>query len=323
MDDIGGGRGTFKELPPRMAMSRVTRVILIDLLVERSEFGHGGNQEVIQPIAEKSAVEVLLVTPQMQSEEAGLRAQEEGQVGITENDVPDWNYEYPFWEECSMKMYGNEVIFRRIAMPLHGYDKMTREWIRAIGPDAVVCSGSRRNVTMWEEWMSGAESLMRCSSRTGIPTLGICFGHQLLCHALGASVERAESMSSGVWELSLNSHGSTDELFSTRGSGEGGSPVALYSHQDHVTTVPESCLLLGSAEHNRVTAVRVLDDNGGELPAWGVQFHPEAAKARVERAFEWGHISEEEMVSFQREHDGAGVLNSFASVVYANINETT
>ena len=251
-------------------MSRVTRVILIDLLVERSEFGHGGNQEVIQPIAERGAVEVLLVTPQMQSEEAGLRAQEGGLVGISENDVPDWDYDYPFWEECSMEMHGNEVVFRRIAMPLHGEDELTEDWIRAIGPDAVVCSGSRRNVTMWEDWMSGGGSLMRCSSRMGIPTLGICFGHQLLCHSLGANVERAESMSSGVWELALNSHGSSDELFATRGSGEGGAPVALYSHQDHVTTVPESCLLLGSAEHNRVTAVRVMDERGLELPAWGV-----------------------------------------------------
>ena len=203
-------------------MSRVTRVILIDLLVERSEFGHGGNQEVIQPIAERSAVEVLLVTPQMQSEEAGLRAQEQGLVGISENDVPNWDYEYPFWEECSMEMHGNEVVFRRIAMPLHGDDEMTQDWLRAIGPDAVVCSGSRRNVTMWEEWMSGGGALMRCSSRMGIPTLGICFGHQLLCHALGASVERAETMSSGVWELALNSRGSSDELFSGIGSGEGG-----------------------------------------------------------------------------------------------------
>jgi len=299
---------------------RVTRVILIDLLVERSEFGHGGNQEVIQPIAESSAVEVLLVTPQMQSEEAGLRAQEQGLVEISEKDVPNWDYEYPFWEECSMEMNGNEVVFRRIAMPLHGDDEKTRDWVRAIEPDAVVCSGSRRNVTMWEDWMRGGGSLMRCSSRMGIPTLGICFGHQLLCHALGASVERAESMSSGVWELTLNSRGSSDELFASRGSGEGGAIVALYSHQDHVTTVPESCLLLGSAEHNRVTAVRVMGENGRELPAWGVQFHPEAAKARVERAFSWGHISEEEMVAFQREHDGAGVLNSFASVVHANID---
>jgi len=51
------------------------------------------------------------------------------------------------------------------------------------------------------------------------------------------------------------------------------------------------------------------------LPAWGVQFHPEAAKARVERAFEWGHITREELEAFQREHDGAGILSSFAAVV--------
>lgn len=78
-------------------------------------------------------------------------------------------------------------------------------------------------------------------------------------------------------------------------------------------------MLLGSAEHNRVTAVRVMDDEGLSLPAWGVQFHPEAAKARIGRAFEWGHISEEEMNAFQREHDGASVLNSFASVIHKNI----
>ena len=85
-------------------MGRVTRVILIDLLVERSEFGHGGNQEVIQPIAERSAVEVLLVTPQMQSEEIGVRAQDEGLVELSEDDVPNWDYEYPFWGDCSMEM---------------------------------------------------------------------------------------------------------------------------------------------------------------------------------------------------------------------------
>jgi GMP synthase-like glutamine amidotransferase len=312
-------QGSFKELPLRDSVGRVTRVILIDLLVERSEFGHGGNQEVIQPIAERSAVEVLLVTPQMQSEEIGVRAQDEGLVELSEDDVPNWDYEYPFWGDCSMEMSGNEVIFRRVAMPLHGDDGLTESWIQSIEPDAVVCSGSRMNVTMWEKWMNGGGSLLRCSSRMGIPTLGICFGHQLLCHSLGATVERAKTMSSGVWELALNPDGLSDDLFDSRGSGKGGAPVALYSHQDHVTTVPDSCLLLGSAEHNRVTAVRVMSGDGRALPAWGVQFHPEAAKARVERAFEWGHISEEEMSNFQREHDGVGVLNSFASAIHANI----
>jgi GMP synthase-like glutamine amidotransferase len=54
---------------------------------------------------------------------------------------------------------------------------------------------------------------------------------------------------------------------------------------------------------------------GNALPAWGIQFHPEAAKARIERAFEWGHITAEEHLAFKGEHDGAGILASFASII--------
>ena len=85
--------------------------------------------------------------------------------------------------------------------------------------------------------------------------------------------------------------------------------------RDSVVTMPENSILLGSAFHNEITAIRVLDADGDKLPAWGVQFHPEAAKHRIERAFEWGHNREAEMLSFQKDHDGAGVLESFANVV--------
>tara|TARA_B100000029_G_scaffold299197_1_gene292160 strand:+ start:113 stop:991 length:879 start_codon:yes stop_codon:yes gene_type:complete len=290
----------------------------MDLLVERSEFGHGGNQEVVSPIAEGGPVEVLLLTPQMQSEESGDLAQEMGVFPLSEEHIPNWDDEFPFWDECVLEISGNEVVFRRVAMPLHGDDELTSIWIESLSPDAVVCSGSRRNVTMWEDWMHGGASVLRCSSGMGVPTLGICFGHQLLCKSLGATVERADSMSSGVWDLQLTDYGESDVLFSSSRSGEGGAPVALYSHQDHVISVPEFCTLLGSSEHNRVTAVRANDKDGNPLPTWGIQFHPEAAKARVQRAYEWGHITQEELDSFQREHDGFGILRSFASVVLSS-----
>ena len=312
------GEGSFKELPPRSLMSRVLRVIIMDLLVERSEFGHGGNQEVIAPMAESGEVEVLLVTPQMQSEEVGNKAQKEGLVTLTRDDVPHWNNEFPFWERCEMEIFGNMVTFRRVAMPAKGDDELMGAWLDGIFPDAVICSGSKRNVSIWEDWMESGSSMLRCSTKLGIPTLGICFGHQLLCHSLGSKVERADTFSSGVWDLDLTENGMDDILFSSRMSGKDGSPVVLYSHQDHVTSVPDSCILLATAEHNRVTAIRAIGEDGGRLLTWGVQFHPEAAKARVERAFEWGHISKEEMDSFQRDHDGAGILSSFASVVINN-----
>ena len=76
-------------------MSRTRRILLLDLLVERSEFGHGGNQEVIQPIAREGDVDIFLLTPHMQSEESGITANEEGLYFIGEEDVPNWDHDYP------------------------------------------------------------------------------------------------------------------------------------------------------------------------------------------------------------------------------------
>ena len=92
-------------------MNADIRVVILDLLVERSEFGHGGNQEILAPIAEFGSVEVLLLTPQMQSSEIGDKAQKEGIVEISEADVPHWDYDFPFWDEISMEISCNEVKF--------------------------------------------------------------------------------------------------------------------------------------------------------------------------------------------------------------------
>ena len=290
-----------------------TRVLLVDLLVERAAFGHGGNQEVIRPFAARGDVELLLVTPQMQSFEAGAKS-EGGEVALCEEDVSDWDDEFPFWQSTNVELGGRDVLFRRIVMPMHEDDAKMGGWLEALGVDAVVCSGSRRNVSMWEDWMGPTASLMRASALSGRPTLGICFGHQLLCHALGATIERADSLSSGIWDLDLTAEGTDDELLTSHVP-DGPCVAGLFTHQDHVMTVPDSCSLLGATTHNRVTAIRVHADDGSALPAWGLQFHPEAARARIERAYEWGHITEVEYSSFKGEHDGAGILESFASIV--------
>ena len=156
--------------------------MLVDLLVERAAFGHGGNQEVIRPFAARGDVELLLVTPQMQSFEAGAKS-EGGEGALCEEDVSDWDDEFPFWQSTNVELGGRDVLFRRIVMPMHEDDAKMGGWLEALGVDAVVCSGSRRNVSMWEDWMGPTASLMRASALSGRPTLGICFGHQLLCHA--------------------------------------------------------------------------------------------------------------------------------------------
>ena len=295
-----------------------SRVLIFDLLVERSEFGHGGNQEIIKPFAEFGDVKVLLVTPQMQSSEIGKDAQILGEVYLEKNDVPLWDEDFQFWNSCEIEINKNNVKFMRIAMPSHSNDELMSEWLNKMDVNAVICSGSRRNVTMWESWMEYSSSLLRASINLEIPTLGICFGHQLLCHSLGSKISRFTELSNGVWDLSLTKKGEMDELFSLRGRRENESPVVLFTHREHVMSIPENCTLLGYTDHNEITAIRVNNQQGVPLPVWGVQFHPEAAKARVERAFEWGHISKEELDSFQRDHDGAGILESFADIALGN-----
>jgi len=154
---------------------------------------------------------------------------------------------------------------------------------------------------------------MRAAVGLGLPTLGICFGHQLLCKALGGNVVRADGRTDGVEELSLTEEGESDPLFADLET-----PVALFTHQDHVVGIPECAVLLASVPHNADTAVRISDGEGNQLPAWGVQFHPEATKQLIAKSLSLGHISAEEASAFKREHDGAKILSNFAEIVVAH-----
>ena len=58
--------------------------------------------------------------------------------------------------------------------------------------DVIVITGSRRNVSQWEPWMDDVADLIRTCT---VPLYGICFGHQIICKALGGEVIRADSSS--------------------------------------------------------------------------------------------------------------------------------
>ena len=310
-------------------MSGPLRVALLDLLAERAEFGHGGNMEIIAPLVEKAGkVEVFLLTPQFQSHVSAQKALISWTpLVLSPEDVPTWDDEFPFVADRTVSIDGLDVggsnsegsasesedsgpvRLLRVALP-QSNDGGMETWLNLMEIDAVVCTGSRRNVSMWEPWMDEAASLMRAAVGLGLPTLGICFGHQLLCKALGGNVVRADGRTDGVEELSLTEEGESDPLFTDLET-----PVALFTHQDHVVGIPECAVLLASVPHNADTAVRISDGEGNQLPAWGVQFHPEATKQLIAKSLSLGHISAEEASAFKREHDGAKILSNFAEIV--------
>ena len=97
----------------------------------------------------------------------------------------------------------------------------------------------------------------------GIPVLGICYGMQLACDALGGKVRSTESREYGRARLSVASE---DQLF----AGVPGEMDVWMSHGDQVSDVSDDFIALARTENCPFAAVR-----HRELPVFGLQFHPE------------------------------------------------
>jgi GMP synthase (glutamine-hydrolysing) len=128
---------------------------------------------------------------------------------------------------------------------------------------ALVITGSPASVTTRDAWIVDTEDALRAYVRSGAPTLGICFGHQLLAQALGGSVVKNPlGREIGTVDLDVVE---SDPLF-----GDAPRRVRVnMSHTDSAERLPEGARVLGRTERDPRGAVR-FDER-----AWGVQFHPE------------------------------------------------
>lgn len=133
--------------------------------------------------------------------------------------------------------------------------------------DALVVLGGAMNAYEDDRfaWLAPTKALIRASVADGIPTLGVCLGHQLLSVALGGEVVRNPlGRTSGLVPLALNAAGERDPLL----EGLSGRNVVHYNG-DVVSRLPDGAVLLASAPDGSVQAARFAPR------AWGVQFHPE------------------------------------------------
>lgn len=137
--------------------------------------------------------------------------------------------------------------------------------------DAVVFSGSPLSVTRIEPWMEQAGAWMVEAAAKGVPVLGVCFGHQLLAHALGGRVVKNPlGREIGTIEVDLTEAGARDPLFATQSG-----PLRFQAtHEDVVDRLPAEATLLATNRYG-IHAFR----HGPR--AWGVQFHPEMNAERL------------------------------------------
>jgi len=131
---------------------------------------------------------------------------------------------------------------------------------------AVVVTGSASMVTERADWMLYTQKWLHQVFLEKIPTLGVCFGHQLIADMLGGRVDyNPKGRNMGESQFVLNAEGKEDALF----SGVESKINTYVSHQQCVVKLPESVKLLGSCELDQNHAYRYQDH------IWGLQFHPE------------------------------------------------
>ena len=141
--------------------------------------------------------------------------------------------------------------------------------------DGIVVTGSPAMVTERADWSEATARWMATAVTAEIPLLGVCYGHQLLAHALGGEVGyHPEGRETGSHQITLTAAAATDALFKTFPS----SFAVQLTHLQSVLRLPEQATLLASSDFEPNQAFRV-----GKY-AWGVQFHPEFS-ADIMRAY--------------------------------------
>lgn len=131
-------------------------------------------------------------------------------------------------------------------------------------PPAILVTGSPAMVSDRLEWSENTADWLAGAHAAGLPMLGVCYGHQLLAHALGGRVG-PNPAGRRMGRVMVDFFDPDDPLtgpFARRASFN-------VSHVEVVLEPPAAARVIGTAPHDPYHALYF-----GNL-SWGVQFHPE------------------------------------------------
>lgn len=172
----------------------------------------------------------------------------------------------------SLRRHGSFGHWIRVAAGLHGR-QVRQVWVMDGEPlpeardyAGVLVTGSGAMVTERADWSERCGDWLRAAAEANQALFGICYGHQLIAHALGGKVDynpRGREM--GTVSVRLREPAARDPLFA-------GLPTRIAAQATHLQSVlapPPQAQVLADSERDDCHAFR-----WGEA-VWGVQFHPE------------------------------------------------
>jgi GMP synthase-like glutamine amidotransferase len=145
--------------------------------------------------------------------------------------------------------------------------------------DAWLCTGSKYSVYDREGWIDALAAFIRTIPDSNRRFVGICFGHQMLAHAMGGEVAKAsQGWGAGVLNVELLKQ----EPWMQPPQKE----IRIHHmHQDQVQKLPKDSVVLGRSAHCEVGMFRVGDSMLGieGHPEFTAEFSEALIRARVER----------------------------------------
>jgi GMP synthase-like glutamine amidotransferase len=167
--------------------------------------------------------------------------------------------------------------------------------------DAVLLTGSRADAFSDEPWVVALRERVTRLLQDQHKLLGVCFGHQLIAHCLGAPVQRAPR----GWRLGRQAYDwlGAPELLGLA-PGQAARMALLASHQDQVLALPLGATLLATQPECPVAAFALGDQ------VFCIQPHPEftpdvsAFLLDKRRTLIGETLYEQSMGSLSQPHDG-------------------
>ncbi len=173
-------------------------------------------------------------------------------LGILKTDAvrPEWVPEFGEYPDMFAALLGEQDP----EMEFSVYDVEEGEYPSDIDEvDAYLITGSKSSVYEDKAWIATLMDFVRELDKRGKKIVGICFGHQIIAHALGGKTEKSHK----GWGVGRHTHRFTESP-DWHDGGDADFDI-LVSHQDQVVENADGAKVLASSDFCENAVVQIGD----------------------------------------------------------------